>query len=79
MNQKKFKKTYKIDSLLVFMFVYISNFIITSIYFRSLNKYFRIGLPTILMYIIVYIFGRFQIIGLTGGIACGKSTVSNYI
>lgn len=59
MNQKKFKKRFKIDSLIVFMLVYISNFIFTSIYFRSLNKYFRIGLPTILMYIIVYIFGRF--------------------
>ena len=60
------------------MLIYIGNFVFTTLYFRSVNIYLRVGLPTVLMYLIVYLCGKFQVIGLTGGIACGKSVLTKF-
>lgn len=62
----------------MFMGIYLGNFIFTSLYFRSLNHYVRVGLPTILMLVIIWACSKAQLIGITGGISCGKSTVTNY-
>ncbi|KAL4441555.1 hypothetical protein ABPG74_021487 [Tetrahymena malaccensis] len=43
-----------------------------------LNMYIRIGLPMSVIFLSIYIQNKITIIGLTGGIACGKSAVGNY-
>ena len=66
LNQKKFRKYLKFDGLFLYMGLYLVNFIFTSFYFRSMPKYLRIGVPTSIMFVCLFMMGRFQIIGLTG-------------
>ncbi|EAR94236.3 dephospho-CoA kinase (macronuclear) [Tetrahymena thermophila SB210] len=77
-NQRKIKKRFKIDLMITFMIIYISNFFITYFNFQLLNMYIRVGLPMSVIFLSIYIQSKITIIGLTGGIACGKSAVGNY-
>lgn len=61
------------------MVLYVSNFLICYFNFEILNIYFRVALPLITLFIIIYLSNKVQIIGLTGGIACGKTAASDYM
>lgn len=78
-NSTKLKKKYKIDSLFIYMFIYLANFIIDSLAFAILPYYILQIIHTFLLIFLIYCFSNRQIIGLTGGIACGKSTASEII
>lgn len=75
-NSIKLKKKYGIDILFIFMAIYLMNFVIDSMFFPLLPYYLLPITQTILIVIIIVKFSNLQIIGLTGGIACGKSTAS---
>lgn len=60
------------------MLIYLFNVFITYTCFKLLNIYFRIGIPLALILLIAYKLNNVRIIGITGGIASGKSTVSHY-
>ena len=78
-NSFKLKKKYGIDNIIVFMSVYLLNFMIDVAIFPIFPYYLLQIFHTFLIILIVSKCSNLQIIGLTGGIACGKSTVCNII
>jgi len=61
------------------MILYIMNFIILSLIFQRNEKiYFQI-FSSLLMIFPIYIGNKFNIVGITGGIGCGKSELTNLI
>ncbi len=76
LNQRRLKYNYKIDSLFLYIIAYLLNFAICSNILDCLPQYsLQITLTTLMMFIF-YNFNKVKLIGLTGGISCGKSTVS---
>lgn len=61
------------------MFVYLLTFVVDSVFFPILPFYTVQTLHTIVLIFLVFHFGNIQIVGLTGGIACGKTTATNII
>ena len=79
LNSTKFRKKYSIDSLIIYMILYLLNFIIDSIVFNILPYYSLQILHTLLLVLVISQFSNKQIVGLTGGIACGKTTATKII
>ena len=79
LNSTKLRKKYSIDSLIIYMMLYLLNFLVDSIVFNILPYYSLQILHTLLMVLIISQFSNKQIVGLTGGIACGKTTATNII
>ena len=79
LNAIKLKKKYGIDSILLFMLLYLLNFLTDYACFPIFPYYLLQISHTILLVIIISSCSSLQIIGLTGGIACGKSTATSLI
>lgn len=78
LNQRKIRRKYKIDLIIFFMLLYLLNFLL-DFYLFSSPFYLSQLLLTCISVLIIVKLNNCQIIGLTGGIACGKSTVSNIL
>lgn len=79
LNSRKIKEVYKIDSILVYLVYYLINVVTCFFVFREINYNFALLLNSGLMMGVIYYFSKLSIIGITGGIACGKSTISKYM
>ncbi|EGR34592.1 hypothetical protein IMG5_006200 [Ichthyophthirius multifiliis] len=77
-NSKRLKKIYKIDITIQFMIIYVLNFIICYYLFEEIQIFIRISISIVLIFVSIYIGSKINIIGLTGGIACGKSWACEY-
>ena len=65
----------KIAFLLLFCVYYITG----KTLFRDIHTGIATALPTASLYLINAALGRVKIVGITGGIACGKSTLVNHL
>ena len=79
LNSRKMKEVYKIDSMIVYLFLYVTNVITSFFIFEVFNYHFILVLSSCLMMFTIHYFSKLTIIGLTGGIACGKSTLSKFM
>lgn len=79
LNSRKIKKKYGLENIILFMAIYLFNFLIDQFFFNLLPYYTLQILHTFLMIFIVSTCSNLQILGLTGGIACGKSTATKII
>ena len=59
------------------MAIFVINILIVGFYFS--HKDLIIFLSSILIMIIVYLISKIRIIGITGGIGCGKSTITKHL
>ena len=59
------------------MGIFVINILIIGSFFS--HKNLIIFVSTILMMIIVYLVSKIRIIGITGGIGCGKSTITKHL
>ena len=76
-NWNRIETHYKRSPRFVLVLVYLLNFVILFFGFRI--PYIIHFLINVFMILGIYFSTQFQIIGLTGGIATGKSTVSNLL
>ena len=53
----------------------VTQFVMGKMVFKHINPVISTGLPLLIMYLLNRMIGDVVIIGLTGGIACGKSTL----
>jgi hypothetical protein len=60
------------------MVIYAFNFILVYFIFDQINIYTKFTLSIALIFISIYTASKINIIGLTGGIACGKSWACEY-
>ena len=65
----------KIAFLMLFSLYYIAGRTV----FKDVHTLIATALPTISMYVIDAVLGKVRIIGLTGGIASGKTTLVNHL
>lgn len=75
-NTRRIRSKLSIDPIILYLLLYLISFIIDHIFFDYLPYYGIQIFHTSIALIIIIKFSNIQIIGLTGGIACGKSTVS---
>ena len=79
LNQRKIKKKLKIDALIFYMIIYICNFIVSNFMFSDIiHEYFIPILLTLLMLLVIYLFSKVSIMGLTG-IFIIKNKLKRYI
>lgn len=64
---------------MVFLFLFSIYYIAGKTIFENVHTLIATALPLVSLYIIDYVLGGILIIGLTGGIACGKSTLVKYM
>ncbi|CAK92334.1 unnamed protein product (macronuclear) [Paramecium tetraurelia] len=78
LNKRKFRRRYRVDEIFLFIAVYLFNVLITWNFFDFFDKIVRFIITLIIIFGIQHYIGRVQIVGVTGGIGCGKSTVAKY-
>ncbi|CAD8201272.1 unnamed protein product [Paramecium pentaurelia] len=78
LNKRKFRRRYRIDEIFLFIAVYLFNVLITWNFFDFFDKIVRFIITLIIIFGIQHYIGRVQIVGITGGIGCGKSTIAKY-
>lgn len=78
-NQKKIRCKYSVDLLFPYIFLYLISFFVDYYCFDFFPYHIIPLLHTFISIIIIIKTYHIQIIGLTGGIACGKSTASDII
>ncbi|CAD8209142.1 unnamed protein product [Paramecium octaurelia] len=78
LNKRKFRRRYRVDEIFLFIAVYLFNVLITWNFFDFFDKIVRFIITLIIIFGIQHYIGRVQIVGITGGIGCGKSTVAKY-
>jgi hypothetical protein len=76
-NQKKIRRKYKFDTIPIYLFVYIVN--VLTILGIVKGGTTSLIITTVIMAFVIIKCSKLQIIGLTGGIGCGKSTVSKML
>ena len=64
---------------MVFLFLFSIYYITGKTLFKDIHTLLSTALPVLTMYIIDLLLANVRVIGLTGGIACGKSTLVNYL
>ena len=64
---------------MIFLFLFSIYYIAGKTIFSDIHTLISTALPILSMYLIDLFLGKVLIIGLTGGIACGKSTLVNYL
>ncbi|CAD8204465.1 unnamed protein product [Paramecium pentaurelia] len=78
LNKRKFRRRYRVDEIFLFIAVYLFNVLITWNFFDFFDKIVRFIITLIIIFGIQHYIGRVQIVGITGGIGCGKSTIAKY-
>lgn len=79
LNSSRLKALNPYSKKMVFLFLFSIYYISGKTVFQDLHTLISTALPIATMYLIDVLVGDVRVIGVTGGIACGKSTLVNYI
>jgi Dephospho-CoA kinase len=75
-NQRRIKTKLGIEPILVYMLIYIVNMTVTKMVFKL--SIWVVFFNTILLLASIFLARKIKIIGVTGGISCGKSTLCHF-
>lgn len=82
-NSRKIREVYHMERteniLFAYMIIYLSNVIVCFFVFGEIGYTFTLIISSSTMMFVIYYFRNLSVWGITGGIACGKSTVSKII
>lgn len=76
-NQRRIKTKLGIEPILVYMLIYIVNMTVTKMVFKL--SIWVVFFNTILLLASIFLARKIKIIGVTGGISCGKSTLCHFL
>lgn len=76
-NQRRVKAKFGIEPILLYMLIYIINFTTTKIAFKFST--WMVFFETVLLLVTTFFARKIKVIGITGGIACGKSTICSFM